>query len=739
MRHGLARSSVCWRESLTTVSPLTRFHHLCGCLAVFALGVLPLVAGPNDSCLECHSDETLTAKRGNEKVSLHFDAKLAAASVHHALDCADCHEKYDGDSIPHRAQPAKVDCASCHEKLGRSHVFHPRLGLAEIPTGRDTNCIACHGTRGILAIKSPASPFKDGAQITTCGKCHVDARAHFVDSAHGRAVATHEENAPDCISCHRQKITHVTGAAPALALAQKNAQARLCESCHLEKPSVAAHSLRGGKFIQSFSQSVHGAALQAGEAKSANCVDCHGAHETNRAIAPGARVNKQHIAETCAACHEKAAHEFSTSAHAKSLGRGNLDSPSCTDCHGQHDIRAPKDPTSPVNRKNVTQQVCANCHASLRLTQKYGLPSNSFETFADSYHGLAVRGGAVEVVNCASCHSAHAIKSASDPSSTINKANLAQTCGQCHPGANTRFTVGRVHVSAEAAAGKDGNSPILYLISATYLSLIFAVVGGMVLHNALDLFRKIRRKLALQKGLIEEHHVAHRLYLRMTVHERLQHGMLVLSFCWLVVTGFMLRFPEAWWVVAIRDLSGRAFELRSWIHRGAGVAMLIAGAWHVSYLAFSRSGRALFFDLLPRRRDFTDPIGVLRFNLGLTTRKPQFGRFCYIEKTEYWAMIWGTLLMGVTGAVLWFDNTSLGLFTKLGFDIARTIHYYEAVLATLAVIVWHFYFVIFNPDIYPMNLAWLTGRMSEKEMLEEHPADLPRLRAAKPKSSSHSE
>jgi cytochrome b subunit of formate dehydrogenase len=119
---------------------------------------------------------------------------------------------------------------------------------------------------------------------------------------------------------------------------------------------------------------------------------------------------------------------------------------------------------------------------------------------------------------------------------------------------------------------------------------------------------------------------------------------------------------------------------------------------------------------------------VLRYNLGLSKDKPKFGRFCYIEKAEYWALIWGTLIMCITGAVLWFDNTSMGLISKLGFDVSRAIHFYEAILATMAIIVWHFYFVIFNPDVYPMNLSWLTGRMSEREMMEEHPAELERLK-----------
>jgi cytochrome b subunit of formate dehydrogenase len=181
-------------------------------------------------------------------------------------------------------------------------------------------------------------------------------------------------------------------------------------------------------------------------------------------------------------------------------------------------------------------------------------------------------------------------------------------------------------------------------------------------------------------------------------------------------------------VVGLRNLSARTFEFRSLIHRIAGVVMVLAAVWHVAYLAFTPEGRRLFLDLLPAKRDLTDPFGVMKYNFGLAAEKPRFGRFCYIEKVEYWAMVWGTILMGATGAILWFENTSMGFLTKLGFDISRTIHFYEAILATLAISVWHFYFVIFNPDIYPMNLAWLTGGMSEQEMFEEHPLELEHLK-----------
>ncbi len=685
---------------------------------------------PNAACLECHSDTTLTMLRGGRNLSLFFDEAAAGKSVHKSLDCADCHDGYDGNSTPHRKTPVAVDCLSCHERTGAKHSFHRRLVLNPIPEGKDTACTECHGKHEVVATK--ATPFHTSVKdrVVACGVCHEKEREQFDQSAHGLAVQNNTPSAPDCLSCHRTSVVARAGTAAPLEL--KLIQTKQCESCHVKDAAVASQSLRGSHFAALFERSVHGAALSRGKAEAANCVDCHGAHEMNRAMVPGARLNKRHVAKTCSQCHQKSGHEFGESVHAAALAKGNVDSATCTDCHGEHDIREHADPASPVHKANVAQQVCADCHASLKLTKKYGIASHTFSTFSDSYHGLAVRGGSVEVVNCASCHRSHAIKSHLDPTSSVHKDNLASTCGQCHPGANARFTVGQVHVSAEAKGEEKGNHPLLYLIQTIYVFLIVGIVGAMAVHNGLDFVKKIRRKLAIQKGIIAEEHVAHRLYLRMTLHERLQHAALVISFVLLVVTGFMLRYPEAWWVAAIRDLSVRTFEWRGWLHRGGGIAMILAGLWHGLYLAFSRPGRSLLSDLLPRWRDLTDPWQVLRYNLGLAATKPAFPRFSYIEKLEYWALVWGTFLMTVTGIVLWFENASMGYLTKLGYDIARTIHFYEAILATLAIVVWHFYFVIFNPDVYPMNLAWLTGRMSEKEMLEEHPLELERLKKSSP-------
>jgi len=430
------------------------------------------------------------------------------------------------------------------------------------------------------------------------------------------------------------------------------------------------------------------------------------------------------VAATCSKCHTEIGKEYAASIHGVASRNGNAESAVCTDCHGEHNILRHTDPKSPVAARNVSAQVCSPCHTSVRLTQKYGIASDRFTTFNDSYHGLALKGGSIEVANCASCHGSHTIRAAKDSSSSIHPANLAVTCGRCHKGANERFAIGKVHVSV--ARSEEDQS--LYWISTIYIILIISIVGGMFVHNLADFIRKSYRKILIRRGVIAEHHVGHHLYLRMTLSERLQHGALLVSFVALVITGFMLRYPDAWWVRSIRSLSSDVFDLRSLIHRVAAVVMVAASLFHLYYVSFTERGKALLRDLMPKIQDVRDAIAVMKFNFGFSKTKPQFGRFSYIEKSEYWALVWGTVVMAVTGFIMWFDNTFIGLFTKLGYDIARLVHFYEAWLATLSIIVWHFYYVIFNPDVYPINLAFWTGTITEAEMAEEHPLELAEIR-----------
>jgi len=691
---------------------------------ILLLGLPSAAQGPsNADCLACHSDASMSMERGGKQVSLAVQEAALKASAHKNLTCTACHAGFDASNVPHKAKISPINCASCHKDVGSKHPFHPKIARA-IKAGKtpEISCKDCHGTHGVSIVRSTGSKFVGKQTLDSCGACHPDIVEQFSTSSHGKALAAGLKGAPDCVSCHQNAI-----AGTADKLARKQHQEKLCLSCHRDNPDVTGVTAPTPAFIAAYEKSVHGAALLKGNAAAANCVDCHGSHVMMKGSEPASKGNKLHIAETCSKCHDKIAKEYVQSVHGAALAGGNLDAPVCTNCHGEHQIFKHDDPRSRVATQNLSAQTCNPCHSSVSLSSKYGMASDRFKTFSDSYHGLAIQGGSVAVANCASCHGSHGIKRSSDPSSTINKANIAATCGKCHPGANERFSIGSVHVSLTS----QQEQPILYWLASGYIVLIVLVIGGMLAHNILDFIKKAKHKLKVRRGGIAEEHAGHALYLRMTLNERCQHATLVISFMTLVVTGFMLRFPDAWWVRGVRALSDHAFDLRGIIHRAAGVVMVLASFYHVYYCAFTQRGRELVRDLFPDLRtfkDLTDPIAYVRYNLGLSKVKPKFGRFSYIEKSEYWALVWGTFIMASTGLLMWFDNFFLRLVTKLGYDIARTIHYYEAWLATLAILVWHLYFVIFNPDSYPINIAFWKGTLTEQEMLEEHPLELEEIK-----------
>jgi len=686
-----------------------------GCLLLAPSVVIR--AQSRSDCLACHSDSSLTKESGGKQVSLFADESVLDHSPHRKLVCVACHTGFNPDNVPHKEKIGPVKCLTCHRGVQVNHTFHPQLAAALAAHKEpDVSCKDCHGAHDVSSPKVRGGKFNESNLTESCGECHGDVKEAFAQSAHGQALAVRVKGAPNCLTCHRRDIAD----SGRDTLSRKIAEDRLCLSCHLDNPDVRARTAPTSGFIAAYEKSVHGTALTNGNPKAANCLDCHGNHEMRKGSDQASAVNPKKIPETCGKCHAAIAAEFPQSVHGAALARGNADAPTCTNCHGEHTIYRHNDPRSPVASGNVSQQVCSPCHSSVALTAKYGLAADRFKTFSDSYHGLAIREGSVEAANCASCHGAHNIRPASDPASSVNKGNLAATCGKCHPGANVRFAVGAVHVNMAATAPE----PILYWIASTYLMLIVVVVGGMVIHNILDFVKKSKRKLRARRGEFDHELFGHGLYLRMTLSERLQHGALLASFITLVITGFMLSFPDAWWVKGIRSLSGGAFDLRSVIHRTAAVVMVGASFYHLWYVAFTHRGRELVRDLLPGLQDARDAVSVMKFNLGISGSKPKFGRFSYIEKSEYWALVWGTAIMAATGAIMWFDNTFIGILTKLGYDISRQIHYYEAWLATLAIVVWHFYFIIFNPDVYPINLAFWKGTLTEEEMHEEHPREL---------------
>ncbi|MGH9524748.1 MAG: cytochrome b/b6 domain-containing protein, partial [Terriglobales bacterium] len=570
----------------------------------------------NAECLACHGpDGGLTKEENGKQVSLSVDEKKFAGSIHGSMfSCVDCHT--DIKAVPHENTPAKPKCATCHADEAKAY----------------------NGGFHAQAVR------KGNTSAATCQDCHGS--VHELLPASDPASKVHRSNIPTtCGACHGQKFV-------------------------MEKAGLST-----SPFVD-YQQSVHGQSIAKGgdNSKAAVCTDCHGTHEILAAGNPKSPIFKFNVPNTCAKCHDGVKQEYVGSIHGQAVARGNWLAPVCTDCHGIHTIKAPSDPTSSVSKQALAESTCGRCHEGMRLAAEFGAPSRRVSTYLASYHGLAAQMGSTVVANCASCHGVHNILPSSDPKSTINAANLAQTCGKCHPGANANFIKGKIHVDAPLSA--DVGSVAVRWTRRFYLGMIFAVIGSMLLHNLI----LWRRKIVARR---DEHR---RIVVRMDRKQRYQHMTLLISFVTLVFTGFALKYPDSWLADVFINES-----VRSILHRIAAVVLMAISAYHAVYILTDKNGRKLFLDMLPVPKDVTDILQNMRYHLGLSSERPKFARFNYAEKAEYLALVWGMFVMAATGLSLWFKVQTGDMFPRWWLDVATAVHFYEAVLATLAIVVWHLY------------------------------------------------
>ena len=300
------------------------------------------------------------------------------------------------------------------------------------------------------------------------------------------------------------------------------------------------------------------------------------------------------------------------------------------------------------------------------------------------------------------------------------------------PGAAANFIQGKVHLSTasatpaarsspgsqqpaarplKASADEDGTidwgSITTQWVRDIYFVLILGTIGGMLLHNFLGWRRHVLDHVRNAPRSVE----------RLTRNHRLQHYLLIISFVSLVITGFALEYPTSW----VAWLMGNSELIRRTGHRAAAIILVAVAMYHVLYLLFTRAGRRDLHDMWPRWKDVTDLIGNVRYWLDYSSTRPKIARFGYVEKAEYWALAWGTVIMAITGFMLWFPVQSLfGFLPRWAIDLATAIHFYEAILASLAIPVWHFYHVMLSPDVYPLNWAFIDGHISEEQYRHEH-------------------
>jgi len=612
---------------------------------------------------------------------------------------------------PARAQTDNGTCFDCHDDPdlesadGRSVGVAPKLFAASVHG--DLDCVECHSTPGDFEDE----PHWSSYVRVDCAECHDDVAEEFDGSVHHVGRQGRRNVVVACSDCHG---THdILSANEASAPTHHRNIPELCGRCHGDASLLVEDFVRLPASLPNYLASVHGRGLQNGAEKTpqrwnngvtAACTDCHGVHNLRAPDDPLSSTYRTNIAATCGACHKDIAREYGNSIHGKAVALGIQDSPTCTDCHDEHLIEDPRAADARQNPEHRARELCGDCHTNPAMTSKYGVTAGVVESYLDSYHGWAVSRGSDLVATCTDCHNVHEIRSPLDPASTVHDANVTATCGKCHPGANPTFAQSYTHVSALAARGPQG------WVRLVYLWVIAGVLGGMALHNFVIARYELRRHFRRRRS---EPYVQ-----RWRRAERLQHIVLLTSFFALAITGFALRFPDSWWTRLIGLDTNEL--LRAYLHRIFAVIMVGAAVYHTIWVIVTRRGRRSLGAMVPRYFDVAHAVQNMAFHLGLRGSRPSFGKFDYTQKAEYWAVVWGTVVMALTGFVLWYPTVATSSFPAWVVRVAEVIHFYEAILAVSAIIIWHFFYVIFMPSEYPVSTTWIDGRMPAEEWKEMH-------------------
>ncbi len=615
---------------------------------------------------------------------------LMAAGTARAIENSDCFACHSAKELTKTDKAGQVVSLFVDEKEYGASIHGKNL------------CTSCHAD--ITEVPHP-----DGftPKPVACSSCHRVETQIYLKSDHGQAVAKGESEAAGCKDCHGHWHTLLNSRNPQSPVNRVNIP-QTCGRCHGNIAEMMKYNLFEAEPVATYDRGVHGLALKGGITQAAVCTDCHGSHGLHKSTNPASKLYWQNIPGTCGKCHENVNDTYQRSVHGKAVARGIRDAAVCTDCHGEHTIQAIKEATSKVAAAHIPE-TCGQCHRSRRIAEQYQM-SLKLVDIMQSFHGLAKQFGEMTVANCASCHGFHDVLPSSDPLSSLNPKNLPQTCGKCHPGIDTRLVEGQLKIHNLPGAGKG--KWLVHFITLFFNVIIVLTIGGILAFNALDYVAKTRAHLRKVRESADSE-------VPLTKWVRYQHLSLTLLFIILAYTGFAHKYPDAFFSWPFNLLKNGEY-MRGMIHRIAGGAF--AGLFFVQLVALccTRRGRAHVKELWFRFHDLKDGVGQLLYNIGLAKTPPPTRRWNYAEKVEYWALLGGSFVMIVTGAMLIFSETILRMLPNISVDVAQVLHFYEALLATLAIVVWQFCWVIFHP-----NEVWFLGRKPAhgESMQEDGAAD----------------
>ncbi|MEJ2720214.1 MAG: cytochrome c3 family protein [bacterium] len=660
------------------------------------------------TCMQCHS----RIEDVHEKV---IRGELWEKEPGAIPACTDCH-------LPHKARKETIaltisdrDCMKCHEKPdvfkiadGDTLNLTVSTDTLELSVHKNIPCVKCHSDVDPRR-KRPCEP----SGRVDCSNCHAKISEEYFESGHGTDFLKGVDAAPYCTTCHGDHGVkgHANEESPTF---RANVPA-LCGNCHREEGNAPKTTeLTEIAAYTDYSTSVHGRGLtEKGLLPSAICIDCHSSHLVLKHDDPRSTIYEDNISATCATCHRGIYKQYIKSVHFSAEGEQEKGLPSCADCHSSHTIGYVE---TDEFMAQVTQQ-CGSCHTHLG------------ETYLETMHGKAYRLGYLKSAKCSDCHGAHDVLDVNDPNSSVGLHNIVGTCQKCHEDANMRFTGYLTHATHHDPV----KYPILYYTYWAMTLLLLSVFTFFGLHTLLWLprsFRQLRqrRKQAKSEGPGPRHYIR-----RFTPAQRLTHLFVIISFMLLALTGMLLKFSGMPWAHALAGLLG-GVRNAGIIHRTAAVITFSYFLFHIASLIRLKikrkvSWRNLLFgeiSMMFNKKDLRDFVGTLKWFLGRGPR-PEYGRWTYWEKFDYFAVFWGVAVIGISGLMLWFPEFFTRFMPGWLINVATIIHSDEALLAVGFIFTIHFFNTHLRPEAFPMDTVVFTGVVPLEEYKTDRPWEYMRL------------
>ena len=367
-------------------------------------------------------------------------------------------------------------CMMCHADASAKGAGGKSIGVDLAVFGKSVHgemqfkCVDCHADVSVDQLPHP-----EKLKPAACGNCHEDAVKTYTGTAHAKALAKGQGMAAHCHDCHG---THDIKRSkdPASRTAFANIEAT-CGACHGNDKIVEQAHLPGGNIQAKYHDSIHGQLVDGKTVYRGNaptCTSCHGAHNIQPKSEPDSRVSRAHVPDTCGGCHQREKTVFLKGMHGQVQQAGNAAAPVCIDCHGAHTIQRAATPAW----QNAVVGACGNCH------------DDYITSFRHTYHGKVTTMGFGTVASCASCHGAHDVRPASDTLSPVAPENKLATCRNCHPKAGPQFISWDPHPRPK----DKGHDLILYITNVFMEVLLVGVFLFFGLHTVLWAYRSLKNK-----------------------------------------------------------------------------------------------------------------------------------------------------------------------------------------------------------------------------------------------------